>query len=161
MPFAKSERLPVPPFTAREVERFWALVARSPRSRDCWNWTGATNGAKGYGRFGLRGWHVYPHRVSFAIAHGRWPEPCALHRCDNPKCVRPSHLFEGTIRDNNVDMVSKNRHHNWNRAKTECKRGHAFTPENTRLVKGGRACKTCELWHTRRYRQIAKEARVR
>lgn len=50
------------------------------------------------------------HRVSFYFTRGRWPKPFCLHRCDNPKCVRPDHLFEGTHTDNVRDMVQKGRH---------------------------------------------------
>jgi hypothetical protein len=49
------------------------------------------------------------HRMAWFAEYGRWPEPCALHRCDNPPCCNPAHLFEGTRADNMRDMWSKGR----------------------------------------------------
>ena len=81
----------------------------------CWPWTGArTRG--GYGQVwqaggrktGIR-W-VYAHRIAYELATG--PIPAGrnvLHRCDNPPCCRPDHLFVGTHADNMADMSSKGR----------------------------------------------------
>jgi HNH endonuclease len=107
--------LPRPP--ARPLrERFWEKVNKSgptpehcPELGPCWLWTGCKN-RKGYGRISTRTDHSeIAHRVAWLLAHGRWPDPCALHRCDNPACVRLEHLFEGTLTDNNVDMGLKGR----------------------------------------------------
>jgi hypothetical protein len=43
------------------------------------------------------------------LEHGKWPQPQALHKCDNPTCVRVSHLFEGTNSDNHLDKIRKGR----------------------------------------------------
>lgn len=95
--------------------RFWANVdtdgptpAHCPELGPCHIWTGCTN-EHGYGKFGLLGKVERAHRVAFFLAHGRWPEPCALHRCDTPACVRLAHLFEGTKADNSRDMTAKGR----------------------------------------------------
>lgn len=52
---------------------------------------------------------VLVHRLAFKITHGRWPMPKGLHRCDNPPCFNPRHIFEGTQIDNIADMVAKGR----------------------------------------------------
>lgn len=86
-------------------ERFESRVDR--RSHDeCWPWLGYKT-SKGYGLFGKG--KLRTHRVAFFLEHGRWPEPMCLHRCDNPACCNPAHLFEGEAADNSKDMVLKNR----------------------------------------------------
>jgi hypothetical protein len=52
---------------------------------------------------------VFAHRLAYKIVHGEWPMPKGLHRCDNPKCFNPRHIFPGTPRDNSDDMVAKGR----------------------------------------------------
>ena len=98
--------------------RFWSKVDKSgpipahrPNLGRCWVWT-AYRDPKGYGRIGKArtGPTIVASRASFFLEHGRWPEPCALHKCDNSSCVRPSHIFEGTRVENNRDMVRKGRH---------------------------------------------------
>jgi len=91
-------------------ERFWEKVQRSD---GCWLWAGAHN-QWGYGRIvdvlGARKL-VSAHRVSWEIHRGKIPVGLhVLHRCDNPPCVNPDHLFIGTARDNKADEVRKKRH---------------------------------------------------
>ncbi len=74
----------------------------------CLLWTGCLL-TTGYGQLRLDGKGVQAHRVAFFLAHGRWPIPCALHRCDAPRCVEPTHLQEGTQGDNLRDMFAKGR----------------------------------------------------
>lgn len=71
-------------------------------------WVGSTHRV-GYGVVTVEGRSELAHRVAFWLAEGRWPEPCALHHCDNRICVRRSHLFEGTKLDNTHDMIAKRR----------------------------------------------------
>src|SRR5262245_5929776 len=94
-------------------ERFFLKVNKCGRlmpgmKTRCHEWTG--NFFKtGYGRFWLNGKGEKAHRVAWLLANGSWPEPCGLHRCDNPACVRVDHLFEGTQLENIVDMHAKGR----------------------------------------------------
>lgn len=92
--------------------RFWEKVRRGS---GCWEWTASTNHA-GYGQFLLWdsdtgcGTSVLSHRQSWEMAKGPIPEgQCVLHRCDNPACVRPDHLFLGDRVDNKADQVAKGR----------------------------------------------------
>lgn len=91
-------------------QRFWAKVVRSGGADGCWLFTGAKVGPKGHRVF-IRstGCRVLAHRFSWELAHGDPGEMCVLHRCDNPQCVRPDHLFLGTKADNNADMQAKGR----------------------------------------------------
>ena len=77
---------------------------------DCWLW-GAQLQRAGYGVFTIRkGLQVGAHRVSYALTYGPIPERGVIcHRCDNPPCVNPAHLFLGTPVDNALDMVAKGR----------------------------------------------------
>ena len=86
---------------------FWPRVDQGP---DCWLWTGYKT-AQGYGQIGIKRVLRYAHRVSWELAYGQIPDGlCVLHRCDNPPCVRPDHLFLGTRADNTADMLAKDRH---------------------------------------------------
>lgn len=88
------------------AERFWQKVKKSD---SCWEWQGA-NVPKGYGIIGKDGRNQYAHRVSWELHTGVIPKGLLVcHHCDNPKCVRPDHLFVGTHQDNLRDMSRKGR----------------------------------------------------
>ncbi|KKM18075.1 hypothetical protein LCGC14_1669330 [marine sediment metagenome] len=88
--------------------RFFDKVDRS--GTGCQEWqAGKTKG--GYGTFQLDGKTQYAHRVMWSCSFGDIPDGLqVLHRCDNPSCVNPAHLFLGTHADNMKDMRDKGRH---------------------------------------------------
>lgn len=86
--------------------RLWGKVTKT---ETCWVWTGRTH-EDGYGRLWANGRDRLAHRVSWVLARGAIPgDLYVLHKCDNPPCVRPSHLFLGTQADNIADMDRKGR----------------------------------------------------
>jgi len=98
-------------------ERFWSKVDKDTSS-GCWLWT-AGKTPLGYGIFQVKtekcmGWghwkSVRAHRFAWELTYGLIPEGMnVLHKCDNPPCVRPTHLFLGTQKDNVRDMIHKGR----------------------------------------------------
>ena len=97
-----------------KAERFWNKVNRRGPD-DCWEWTAASKSGKW--RYGILGQPErgsapeLAHRVSWELHHGPIPDGMnVLHRCDNPPCVNPNHLFLGTLKDNTHDMLKKRRH---------------------------------------------------
>lgn len=91
------------------VDNFWSWAVKA--SSGCWEWTRSFNN-QGYGQQRVTGGRtLVAHRVAYALHHGAIPGgQQVLHRCDNPKCVNPDHLFLGTQSDNIRDAVSKGRH---------------------------------------------------
>ena len=101
--------------------RFWSKVNKEgpvpihvPELGPCWLWTGHVT-EDGYGQLqvgsrtdGSRRKEL-AHRVAWYFAHGRWPTPCGLHKCDTRACVRFEHIFEGTNADNVRDRNIKQR----------------------------------------------------
>jgi len=99
----------IPEITDEIVRRFEDKYIPEPNS-GCWLWTASTD-PKGYGKIAIDRHPYIATRVSLAIA-GRRPKAGenACHRCDNPTCVNPDHLFLGSQKENIHDMIAKGRH---------------------------------------------------
>lgn len=98
---------------AGSEERFWSMVDRSGGPDACWPWQGSIV-PSGYGQFkarhenGAKNWRA--HRYAYTITYGDIPDGMiACHRCDNPPCCNPAHLFVGTNADNTADGRLKGR----------------------------------------------------
>ena len=88
------------------VERFWNQVNKTDT---CWLWVGGGRSGP-YGAIAVDGKKERTHIFSWKLHTGKDPKPLwVLHKCDNPLCVRPSHLFLGTRMDNTKDMLQKGR----------------------------------------------------
>ena len=130
--------------TPEFVARFQAKVVRDDFMPDgCHIWTGGKNN-KGYGLVQNNSKMVLASRASHVIFNGEIPHGMQVcHRCDNPPCVNPAHLFLGSHSDNMKDAVAKGR--NARVAKTHCIKGHELAGDNirTRVDRPGRTCRAC------------------
>lgn len=85
------------------------IWGRAKKENGCWNW----NGYKiktGYGRVHFRGKRTLAHRAAWELTHGKIPAgKHVLHKCDNPSCINPEHLFLGSHVDNMNDRLLKER----------------------------------------------------
>lgn len=114
-----------PVFSPADSERFWASVKKAD---GCWEWQGQRK--RGYGQFYIDGGRWNAHRLSVTISTGPIPRGLRVcHRCDNPGCVRPVHLFIGTQRDNLIDALRKGR------SRAPSNGGKVALGENTRSAK--------------------------
>lgn len=105
----------IPDYTSKDIARFWSKINKHgsipthcPELGNCWEWNAGL--FAGYGAFSHHSKSRYAHRTSWELAFGEIPERLFVcHKCDNPLCVNPAHLFLGTAKDNTQDMVKKGR----------------------------------------------------
>ncbi len=127
-----------PELSQTEEERFWSKVEKT---ESCWIWTGYKD-KLGYGRFGKD----RPYRFAYTLLVGPIPPGLSLdHLCRNPSCVNPAHLEPVTHRTNVLRGINPMAQE---ARQMHCKRGHEFTPENTRLYRGHRYCRACDRERT-------------
>lgn len=130
------------------IARFWSKVDKdgpvpdyAPELGSCWLWTGLLQ--KGYGRFSVDQRYQFAHRFSLSLVGRVVPSGYHTdHLCRIRACVNPTHLDIVTPQMNLLrgDTIPAR-----NAAKTHCKHGHEFTPENTyrRTDNAGRQCRVC------------------
>jgi hypothetical protein len=126
-------------------------------STGCWNWTGAHE-PRGYGITTYNGKLEYVHRIAAILWMSYSPESKlhVLHRCDNPSCFNPKHIFLGTRSDNMRDCVVKGRHSMVR--KTACPKGHPYATYRDKL--GRRFCPTCKRTGRENARKARNEVRM-
>lgn len=93
-----------------KIKRFWSKVVKT---EGCWMWTAFRMSGKGhgYGQLTYNYKRYLAHRLAWILTFGPIPDGlCVLHKCDNPACINPTHLFLGTQLDNLADMRAKGRH---------------------------------------------------
>lgn len=102
----------MPPKPKPIQERLWPKVDTTGGVDSCWEWLAAKKQG-GYGKIGIGGKYggwVLAHRVAWELENGQIPSGLVVcHKCDNPGCCNPSHLFLGTQPDNLADMRRKGR----------------------------------------------------
>ena len=92
----------------KKIARFWSKV--NIKSEDeCWEYQGSRY-ITGYGKIRFDNKQNYAHRFSAKLAGMNIKDTCVLHKCDNPPCVNPKHLFIGSRADNMKDRKAKGRY---------------------------------------------------
>ncbi len=117
---------PIPELNEKDYIRFWSKAELTANPDKCWN-RELGKCVHGYGRICLRGVVHKSHRVAYYLHYNVDPkELFVLHKCDNPICVNPYHLFLGTTMDNMKDKMKKGRgtiHKGWTTKGGEVKVG--------------------------------------
>ena len=144
---------------------YWSHVIKGEDVNDCWDWNLKGRDAFGYaivqGIFNNQRYHLGAHRFSWKLHFGIIPDGlCVLHKCDNPSCTNPEHLFLGTRDENMKDAARKGRMRNGREQMTHCSRGHPLSGVNLRMnTEGRRVCRECVRINERERYRKEKEAR--
>jgi len=140
-----------------DISRFWSKVDRRG-SDECWPWRGGRD-TSGYGVFyfrneGGKSQSIKAHRWLLGHLRGK-PlilKPTGLedgcHRCDNPPCCNPDHLYVGTRKQNIADAVERSRI--WQLKVTHCPQGHEYTYNPSGKHRRCRACENKALREARK-----------
>lgn len=96
------------------IYRFYFNISKDKHPNGCWIWTKNKN-SQGYGKFSVNMKTVMAHRFSWELYYGKIESHILVcHKCDNPSCVNPEHLFLGNHKDNSQDRSKKGRNRNQN-----------------------------------------------
>jgi hypothetical protein len=145
---------------------FWSQVAVGVPD-ECWEWQGARCDKLPYGKCGgspNTGPRTMAHRKAWALIYGPIPAGMlVLHRCDNPPCCNPAHLYLGTHKDNYRDMASRGRWVSRGAHTLVCPQGHPLQPPNLVVEKrpNGRQARRCWLCHGKRRTGVRSSARYK
>lgn len=138
---------------SKTIKLFFQKVLKT---QFCWIWVGAKTDDF-YGRVRVNKRSIGAYRLSYLIHIGPIQEGLLVcHKCDNPMCVNPDHLFVGSMSDNIKDCVLKKRHGSYLKmiGKKECGRGHEWIEQNIYSRKNGKKeCLICKKMRRQKHSQ--------